>query len=199
MSGVAHVIGNGDFASMYTPSKGYKITCNVPPFEVNNVYASCIVDYKMMRAMHEGSVTVPGQWVLGSRPKHYMESNPAFYMKHAARIKEFYTVLPRYAGNYTNFNCGHMAVHYSANKLQCDEIHMYGFTSIFDFDLRSSTDFVLNSDRSSVNNARLTNNWRPIWQHMFAEFKNTKFILYHKHSQIKFDIPSNVEIVTNNR
>ena len=44
MSGVAHVIGNGDLASMYTPSKGYKITCNVPPFEVNNVYASCIVD-----------------------------------------------------------------------------------------------------------------------------------------------------------
>ena len=195
MTRTAHVIGNGDSASMYNPAKGFKITCNLPPFAVENVYASCIVDFKMMNAMKEGSVAVPGDWVLGARPKKFMELNPQFNLKYAKQVKEYYDVLPKYAGNYTNFNCGHMAVHYSANKLKCDEIHMYGFDSMFDFNLRSSSDLYLVSDREANNNLRLSNNWRPIWQEMFKEFPNTKFVLYHKHNQIKFPVGKNVEIV----
>ena len=197
MTRTAHVIGNGDSASRYNPDKGFKITCNLPPFAVENVYASCIVDFKMMNAMKEGSVAVPGDWVLGARPKKFMELNPQFNLKYANQVKEYYDVLPKYAGNYTNFNCGHMAVHYSANKLKCDEIHMYGFDSIFDFNLRSSSDLYLVSDREANNNLRLSNNWRPIWQDMFKEFPNTKFVLHHKHNQIKFPVGKNVEIVTN--
>jgi len=195
MTRTAHVIGNGDSASMYNPAKGFKITCNLPPFAVENVYASCIVDFKMMNAMKEGSVAVPGDWVLGARPKKFMELNPQFNLKYAKQVKEYYDVLPKYAGNYTNFNCGHMAVHYSANKLKCDEIHMYGFDSMFDFNLRSSSDLYLVSDREANNNLRLSNNWRPIWQEMFKEFPNTKFVLHHKHNQIKFPVGKNVEIV----
>ena len=197
MTRTAHIIGNGDSASMYNPAKGFKITCNLPPFAVENVYASCIVDFKMMNAMKEGSVAVPGDWVLGARPKKFMELNPQFNLKYAKQVKEYYDVLPKYAGNYTNFNCGHMAVHYSANKLKCDEIHMYGFDSMFDFNLRSSSDLYLVSDREANNNLRLSNNWRPIWQEMFKEFPNTKFVLHHKHNQIKFPVGKNVEIVTN--
>ena len=197
MTRTAHVIGNGDSASKYSPSKGFKITCNLPPFAVENVYASCIVDFKMMNAIKEGSVAVPGEWVLGARPKKFMELNPQFNMKYASQVKEYYDVLPKYAGNYTNFNCGHMAVHYSANKLKCEEIHMYGFDSIFDFNLRSSSDLYLVSDREANNSLRLSNNWRPIWQEMFKEFPNTKFVLHHKHNQIKFPVGKNVEIVTN--
>jgi hypothetical protein len=151
----------------------------------------------MMNAMKEGSVAVPGDWVLGARPKKFMELNPQFNLKYANQVKEYYDVLPKYAGNYTNFNCGHMAVHYSANKLKCDEIHMYGFDSMFDFNLRSSSDLYLVSDREANNNLRLSNNWRPIWQEMFKEFPNTKFVLHHKHNQIKFPVGKNVEIVTN--
>jgi len=195
MTRTAYVIGNGDSASMYNPAKGFKITCNLPPFAVENVYASCIVDFKMMNAMKEGSVAVPGDWVLGARPKKFMELNPQFNLKYAKQVKEYYDVLPKYAGNYTNFNCGHMAVHYSANKLKCDEIHMYGFDSMFDFNLRSSSDLYLVSDREANNNLRLSNNWRPIWQEMFKEFPNTKFVLHHKHNQIKFPVGKNVEIV----
>ena len=197
MTRTAHVIGNGDSASKYSPSKGFKITCNLPPFAVENVYASCIVDFKMMNAIKEGSVAVPGDWVLGARPKKFMELNPQFNLKYASQVKEYYDVLPKYAGNYTNFNCGHMAVHYSANKLKCEEIHMYGFDSIFDFNLRSSSDLYLVSDREANNSLRLSNNWRPIWKDMFNEFPNTKFVLHHKHNQIKFPVGKNVEIVTN--
>ena len=196
MSRVGHVIGNGDNAVMYKPSKGLKVTCNIPPFEVANVYTTCLVDFKMMKAMTEGSVYIPGEWTLGYRPKVWMENNPQFHMKVAQQIKGFYLELPKYVANYTDFNCGHMATHYTANHLQCEEIHMYGFDSIFDFNLRSCTDMYLNSDRSLSNNNRLANNWRPVWQNLFNEFPNTQFVLYHEHNNAKIDLGKNVEVIT---
>ena len=117
-------------------------------------------------------------------------------MKVGPQIKEFYTVLPDYVANYTDFNCGHMAVHYAANKCKAEEVHMYGFDSLFDFNLRSTSDLFLNSDRGNNNNNRLANNWRPVWESMFREFPNTKFVLYHKHNAIKCNISSNVHVVT---
>ena len=199
MAKVAHVIGNGDNAPLYKPSKGFKITCNLPPFAVENVYTTCIVDFKMMKAISEGSVIVPGEWVLGARPKKFMEMNPSFYMKYASQVKEFFTELPSYAENYTNFNCGHMAVYYAAKRLGCKEINLYGFDSMFELNLRSYSDLILPSDRDPSNSLRLSNNWRPIWQQMFKELSDTKFVLHHRHSNIKFDVPENVQIVVHTR
>jgi hypothetical protein len=179
MGRVVHVIGNGDQAQLYKPAKGIKLVCNLPPFEVENVYASCIVDFKMCRALNEGSVNLDAfNWVCGFRPHKYCtEINQKFYMKHMQRIRMFYRTLPEYAGNYTNFNCGHFATHYAANQLEGDEIHMYGFDSLFDLNMRSYTDLVLNSDRGDTNNFRLIENWRPIWEGIFKEFPKKKFVL----------------------
>ena len=204
MSRVAHVIGNGDQAQLYRPAKGIKVACNQPPMAIENLYASCIVDFKMSAALTEGSVEIPGDWVLGYRPKIWYEQNKGnFKMRFGHKIKEFYTVLPPYTklfpneneGNmYTNFNCGHMAVHYTANRLKPDVLHMYGFDSIFDMNMRSYTDFVLNSDRGATNNVRLADRWRPIWNGIFGEFKNTQFVLHHIHNQSKIQLPDNVEV-----
>ena len=204
MTKVAHVIGNGDNAQLYQPAKGLKIACNLAPFPIQNLYTSCIVDFKMAAALTEGSVEIPGDWTLGFRPKIWYEQNRGnFKMRFGHKIKEFYTDLPGYARfpgenvgqGYTNFNCGHMAVHYTANKLKCNEIHMYGFDSLFDMNLRSCTDFYLNSSRDATNNVRLNDRWRPIWQGIFNEFKDTQFVLHHKHDQLKFPKAENVEIV----
>jgi hypothetical protein len=146
--------------------------------------------------MTEGSVYIPGEWTLGYRPKVWMQNNPAFHMKVAQQIKGFYLELPKYVSNYTDFNCGHMATHYTANHLQCEEIHMYGFDSIFDFNLRSCTDMYLNADRSLSNNNRLANNWRPVWGNLFNEFPNTEFIIHHEHNDIKIKLPKNVTVNT---
>src|SRR5210317_1682603 len=177
-----------------------KLTCNIPPWPVNGVYGTIMVDFKMMRALHEGSLKIPGDWILGMRPKIWMDKQPTFYVKHAHQVKEFYTVLPKYVANYTDFNCGHMAVHYAANKVKADEIHMYGFDSIFDFNLRSCTDLYINSDRGNMNNNRLSNNWRPLWMNMFRDFDGTgsnqkcEFIMHHFHDNLKFKIGDNVVI-----
>lgn len=196
MSRAIHIIGNGDNAVRYKPSKGIKLTCNLPPFAIDNVYATCIVDFKMMSAINQGIVTVPGEWIVGFRPKKWCEMNPAFYMKYAPQIKTFYLDKPEYVSTYTDFNCGHMATHFAANKLKGDEIHLYGFDSMFDFNLRSYTDTFMTSDRSDTNNARLTNNWRSIWPQLFNEFPNTQFVLHHKHDKLKYPKPKNVEIIT---
>ena len=196
MARVVHIIGNGDSSFLYNaePRKGLKLGCNQIGFKVPDKYATIIVDYKFMDAMTKGGIMVPGQWVLGFRPKHWMEMNPQYYLKVAPQVKEFYTVLPSYVANYTDFNCGHMAVHYAANKLKADEIHMYGFDSIFDFNLRSVSDINLNSDRGNANNLRLSDNWRPIWQQMFREFPNIKFNLYYYHDRLKINKDDNVHI-----
>jgi len=197
---IVQLVGNGDHASLFHKGDrpGMKLTCNLPPFPVNGVYATIMVDFKMMKALHEGSLNIPGDWILGMRPKIWMDQQPGFYLKHSHQVKEFYTELPKYVSNYTDFNCGHMACHYAANKVKADEIHMYGFDSIFDFNLKSCSDFYLNSDRGNMNNNRLATNWRPVWQKMFQEFPKTKFILHHIHDSIKFETSSNVEVVTYN-
>jgi hypothetical protein len=161
---------------------------------VENTYGTCLVDFKMMRAISEGSVQVPGDWIMGARPHHYINEHPNFRMRYNQHFKEYYMVLPEYVKTYTDFNCGHFATHYAANKLECEEIHMYGFNSMFDMDLRSCTDLYLNSERANFNNVRLSDNWRPIWQSLFKEFPKKQFIIWHHHDKIKFRVGDNVEI-----
>ena len=200
MNKVFHVLGNGDKASYYLEEEriGTKLLCNMPPFDLPEsdvIYATCMVDFKMMMALTEGSIKLDQyQWILGTRPREWMHQRSDFYIKYAPNIKEFYTHVPHYAGNATNFNCGHMAVHYAASK-GADEIHMYGFDSLFDFNMRSVSDLFLQSDRSQENNFRLLNNWRPVWRDIIREFPNTKFVLHHNHDNLKIPKLENLEIV----
>lgn len=198
MPRVVQIIGNGPQASLYQKEdrKGLKMTCNLPPFQIEDVYATAIVDFKMMNAITKKEIDVPGEWVVGFRPKLWMQKHPGFYMERSHQIKEFYLTLPKYAANYTDFNCGHMCTHFSCNKFKPDEVNLYGFDSLFDMDLRSCTDYYLESPRDAGSNVRLNNNWRPIWQGIFKEFSNTKFILHHNHDNIKFKVPDNVFIKT---
>ena len=200
-----NVLGNGHNAGIFkrgTPGK--LLICNMPPFAIprNEVYATCMVDFKMMKALQEGHIQLDMyDWILGTRPKVWMEKSGTFYMRYSHLIKGFYEYIPKYAAvngdvrmAATNFNCGHMAVHYACNKMKAEEVHIYGFDSIFDMNLESFTDLLLESDRSTPNTVRLANNWRPIWTNMFNEFPNTKFVLHHSHDNIKIEIPENVEI-----
>jgi len=201
MPRVVHIVGNGDNSTLYHKEqrKGLKLTCNLPPFPVDDAYGTCIVDFKMMRAITAGEVVVPGEWILGMRPKIWMERNPQFYMQVASQVKEFYLKLPKYAPNYTDFNCGHMSVHYACNKFKPDQVHMYGFDSIFDFNLKSCSDFYMPSSRDTQNTGRLAERWRPIWQGLFKEFGNVNFVLHHSHDQMKFKATDNVDVKVYNK
>ena len=194
-----NVLGNGDHNYLFkrgTPGK--LLICNMPPFEIpkKEVHASCMVDFKMMAALAEGRVNLDMyDWVLGTRPRRWMEMQPNFYLKYSQNIRDFWQRVPDYAGNATNFSCGHMAVDYACGKMGAKEVHIYGFDSIFDMTLLSATDLILESDRSINNTHRIANNWRPIWPAMFSEYSDVKFFLYHSHSKVKIPLPDNVEVV----
>lgn len=202
-----NVLGNGDWADLFKRgTEGKLLVCNMPPMQLTRqeVYASCMVDFKMMAALQEGSVNLGMyDWILGNRPRRWMEQNPTFYLKYSQNIKGFWTHVPPYAqlpGHAksqaaTNYSCGHMAVDYACRKMRATEVHLYGFDSMFDLNLRSCTDLVLESDRSSLNTHRLATNWRPIWSNFFKEFPEISFTIYHRHDKIKFPIGKNVKVI----
>lgn len=194
-----NVLGNGDHNFIFKRgTEGKLLICNMPPFEIpkSEVHATCMVDFKMMAALQEGRVNLDMyDWVLGTRPRRWMEMQPNFYLKYSQNIRAFHPRVPDYAGNATNFNCGHMAVDYACLKMKATEVHIYGFDSMFDMTLLSATDLILESDRSINNTHRICDQWRPIWPAMFNEHSHVKFYLYHSHDKVKFKIPSNVEIV----
>jgi len=201
---VWHIIGNGDMAHLYQEKKrvGNKLICNQPPFEISpsEIFATCMVDFKMMAALTEGSITIDAyRWVLGTRPRIWMYERPDFYLKYAPNVREFYTHVPDYAYNATNFNCGHMATHYAASRHKADEIHLYGCDTVFDFNMRSVTDFYLSSDRTDTNNYRLLNTWRPVWRDIIREHPQTKFIFHHNHDALKIPLLDNMEVIVYNK
>lgn len=213
MARTVHIIGNGDSSSLYLKEKrnGLKLCCNQVAFEVPDKWATVMVDFKMMDALtrhhmgqHDKGLNIPGNWVLGFRPKKWMQDRPNFYMAKANQIREFYIDLPRYTWDaskgenmghgYTNWNCGHMATHYACNRLRADTVHLYGFDSVFDFNMNSFTDLVLESDRGLMNNQRLSSNWRPIWEHMFKEWPNVSFVFHYYHNAFKMAVTDNVSV-----
>lgn len=201
-----NVLGNGDSWPLFEQgTKGELLVCNMPPIKLraSEVYASCMVDFKMMIALEKGEVNL-GQydWVLGTRPRRWMEKSPSFYLKYSQNIKGFHTHVPPYAqlpGHKleeaaTNYSCGHMAVDYACRVMNATEVHLYGFDAMFDMNLASHTDNFLKSDRSALNVHRMASNWRPIWSKFFREFSNITFVIHHVHDDIKFKLPENVTV-----
>ena len=124
MARTVHIIGNGDQAVRYKPQKGTKITCNLPPFSVEGVYATCLVDFKIMHAMHMGEIAIPGDWILGFRPHKYLEMNPDLRIRWGSQIRDYFTEKPPYAPTLTDWNCGHMATAFSALLCSSDLIRL---------------------------------------------------------------------------
>ena len=210
MTNRINILGNGDSAGMFQRgTKGRLLVCNMPPFEITRkeVFATCMVDFKMMNALTKGEIQLDMyDWMLGNRPRKWMEMRPDFYLRYAQCIKGFYQHVPQYAvinGEVnmaaTNFNCGHLAVHYACNKMLAEEVHLYGFDSLFDMNIRSFTDLLLESDRSANNTNKLANNWRIVWEGVFAEFKNVNFVLHHGHDKLKIKVGDHVQVETHSK
>ena len=79
--------------------------------------------------------------------------------------------------------------------MKATEIHMYGFDALFDMNIESFTDLLLESDRGANNTHRLATTWRKVWQSMFAEFPDVQFNLHHPHNHLKFPKPENVNLI----
>ena len=71
-----NVLGNGDNAGIFKRgTKGKLLICNMPPFEItrNEVFATVMVDFKMMNALTKGHIKLDMyDWILGNRPRQWM-------------------------------------------------------------------------------------------------------------------------------
>jgi hypothetical protein len=200
MSKIVNILGNGPSVGMFMDKqKGTTITCNVPPFAIDNHWATCLGDFKMMKAIMSGDFSLDSmKWILGTRPKIHMDNYPSFYMQKAHLIRDFYTHVPSYAPNATLWSVGHLATHYAATTLKPDEIHMWGFDSMFSYDLSSTTDTIMTSNREEGNRYRMNNAWRPIWTELFKEFPDIKFIVHYKKDvYFQFETGYNVQVQPN--
>lgn len=201
-----NILGNGDSWPLFQRhTEGDLLVCNMPPihFTSKEVYASCMVDFKMMVALEKGDVNLDDyDWVLGTRPRRWMEKSPTFYLKYSQNIKGFHTHVPPYAqlpghkleDAASNYSCGHMAVDYACRSMRATEVHLYGFDAMFDMNLASYTDNFLDANRSALNVHRMASNWRPIWSHFFREFPDVQFIIHHVHSDIKLILAENARV-----
>ena len=93
--------------------------------------------FKMMIALDEGKLDLGKyDWILGNRPRRWMEQKPSFYLKYAQNVRGFHTYVPKYAqlpGHKleeaaTNYSCGHVAADYVCRIMKATEVHMYGFS-----------------------------------------------------------------------
>ena len=205
-----NVLGNGDNSSLFEKgTEGELLVCNMPPMSLSKkeVFGSCIVDFKMMVALESGAVRLDEyDWILGTRPRRWMEKNPTFYLKYSQNIKGFHTYIPPYAqlpghkleDAASNYSCGHMAVDYACRIMKATEVHMYGFDALFDMNLSSFTDTFMESNRSALNVHRMASNWRPIWSGFFREFNDVQFVIHHEHSDIKLSLSKNARVEVSN-
>lgn len=197
---IVHVLGNGPSQQLWfnAETKGQVVACNMPYQVVpkERLWASIIGDFKVMRAINEGSLDLSHMpWVFGTRPKMYCDQNPSFHMKWAQNIREFYTYVPPYSANATDWSAGHLAVHYTCMRLQPKELHMWGFDSMFSHDLSSASDLLIESNREANNRFRMNAVWRPIWQNLFQEMNNVNFVIhYDKKANLQFEVTDNVRV-----
>jgi len=203
------VLGNGPSQSLFFREGSAKdlatpvVCCNLPyqlP-DIGRIWATILGDFKMMRAINEGSLDMNhSMWVLGFRPKLYCDQNPNFYMKNAQRIREFYTRIPPYAENPTEWSAGHLAVHYTCVRLAPKELHLWGFDSMFSHDLSSSSDVIMESNREAQNRYRMNSRWRPLWQGIFDEMTNIQFKIHANPGlTLQYEVPDNVQLVHEER
>lgn len=195
-----NVIGNGPSAMHYWDNEDQSqvVSCNLPwnPISPEKHWGTVLGDFKVMKKLEEGSLDFNHmKWICGTRPKSFCDNNPSFYMKHAQNIREFYTHVPPYAPNPTAWSAGHLAVHYTCVRLHPSDLHMWGFDSMFSYDLSSSSDLILESDRREVNRFRMNSLWRPIWNNLFDEMSNVNFVIHAKKGvDFQFEVPDNVTL-----
>ena len=96
-----NILGNGDNAGIFQRgTEGKLLVCNMPPFELTKkeVFATVMVDFKMMKALTEGKIKLDMyDWILGTRPRKWMELRGDFYLRYAPNVKAFYQHVPKYA------------------------------------------------------------------------------------------------------
>jgi hypothetical protein len=168
-----HVIGNGASNSLFDIENEYRCVCNIPQHNIpyNSI---AIIDLIVVNWMNDNGWN-PSVPVLTTNKvkQHAIKRNRQGHWFDVFEIK-------------SRYSAGHHAVEYHAPMT--DEVHMWGFDSIWTNDYTSQMDnLVPRGKRPNLNQQ-----WIPHWQNIFDANKNTQFIIHTPVEVVLPDISTNV-------
>lgn len=144
-----HILGNGPSIQLYTPQDGYIIGCN---FQEHSVDLTILVDCKPFMIYKGKRHLLPNRKIITSR-----YAWPT--IKEQDLISEFEIVhivetLEQYE------SAGHIATQWALDN-GYDEVHLWGFNSIFEDSQETKTDLVVPRSRAQFD---LYVHWRKRWK-----------------------------------
>ena len=175
--GTAHVIGNGESNSLYTPQSGTIMVCNIPkhnhPFDLYSIIDTRVIQYLMKEKLELLDKPVWGTQVV----KDFAKKN---------KIKgEFLHVYE----NIHRYNSGHHAVFWLSKKY--NEIHIWGFDSMWSDDLLSQMDDRVKRPKRPP----LNKQWRPHWNNLFKKYPLVKYYIHQPTNTETVEWSKNVETI----
>ena len=145
----AHILGNGPSIKLYEPCNGFVIGCNIQQHPVN---VSVVLDvrpfhlYMANRQLFQGKPLITSQYAMnGMRHKNLEQELDIIYK--VPYVDEF-------------ISAGHVAAQWAIDN-NYDEIHLWGFDSIWADTQETKTDALIMRDRQQHD---LFIYWRIEWQ-----------------------------------
>lgn len=161
-----HIIGNGASNSLFDVDAEYRIACNIPQ---HGIQYNClaIIDIVVVNWMKDNNYQPNVPIMCTNKVKeHAVKQNRNGHWFDVFEIKHRYSA-------------GHHAVEHHASMT--DEIHLWGFDSIWTNEYASQMDTLVPRGRRP----NLNQQWLPHWQNIFADAKNTQFIIHApEHAQL---------------
>ena len=144
------IIGNGDSNNLYVPNAHYTIACNIPQHTIK-YNALSIIDNRPLDFMKER----------GWKPRVPVFCTPEVQTRSRKFNLEgdWFAVYERKH----RWNAGHHAVLHHNTMAQ--QIHLWGFDSLFSQDLTSQTDAIIPRHHRPP----LNNHWHPIWREILDQ------------------------------
>lgn len=155
----AHILGNGPSINLYTPQEGYVIGCN---FHEHRVDLSVIVDCRPFMVYKGKRHLMPNRKIITSR--YAMKTIEEIKVKDEFEYVHVIEQLEQYRSS------GHIATDH-ALKLGYNEIHLWGFNSIWEDHNNTKTDELVHRDRAQHD---LWMHWREKWK----EYLNHNIIVH---------------------
>lgn len=145
----AHILGNGPSINLYSPTDGYVIGCN---FHKHPVDLTVLVDCKPFMIYKGNRSLLPNRKLITSkyawRTIEEQELEGEFEFVHVVEQLEQYK------------SAGHIATDWALQN-GYDEIHLWGFNSIFEDSQETKTDLIVPRSRAQFD---LFIHWREKWQ-----------------------------------
>lgn len=145
----AHILGNGPSIKLYSPQDGYIIGCN---FHNNPVDLTVLVDCKPFMIYKGNRSLLPNRKLITSR--YAWQTIEEQDLESEFEFVYIVEQLEQYK------SAGHIATQWALDN-GYDEIHLWGFNSIFEDSQETKTDLIVPRSRAQFD---LFIHWREKWQ-----------------------------------